>query len=96
MCATLNLIGLGLDVVGASILLTRPAVKYLRPIFSPKVRYEIEEEAIDVAWPNWAPNNRGEQLADYRARGFITTYKTSFWGFVLLLIGFLLQLIGSL
>jgi uncharacterized protein involved in cysteine biosynthesis len=91
----LTIIGLFLNVVGALLLLSKPAIKWFRSHFNRRVKEEIEDEAINAAWPRWAPDKREEQLADSVARGFISTYKTSFFAFTFLLIGFILQLVAQ-
>ncbi|MDH5694999.1 MAG: hypothetical protein OEZ00_00070 [Dehalococcoidia bacterium] len=91
----LTTIGLFLNVIGALLLLGKPAIKWFRSHFSSRIKEEIEGEAIKAAWPCYAPEKREEQLTDSVARGFISTYKTSFFAFVLLLIGFLLQFIAK-
>lgn len=73
-------------------------MKYLRAYFlrNTEVRKQIEDEAIGVTYNRLASGKRETDLADSIARGFITTYKASFFGLVFIVLGFTLQLAGQL
>jgi len=52
--------------------------RYLLSCFSKKVRFEIEEEAIDTCYNRLSSEDRKEMLSDTYVQGFISTYKTAF------------------
>lgn len=88
------ILGLFLDILGAIILVGFSVKKYLHSLFSKEVKKEIEDEAIAVT-TNRMAGEREKMLRDPYTRGFISAYKNSFWGFLLLTIGFILQAIGT-
>lgn len=92
----LTALGLLLDIIGAAIIIWRSATRYFISCFSKKVRSEIEEEAIGTSFNRLGSNDRKKMLADPYVQGFISTYRSSFWGFILIIAGFILQLIGNM
>jgi hypothetical protein len=88
--------GLLLSIAGSGILVRRTAKKHLASLFSAKSKEEIESEAIAVSYARLGSADRNHMLADAAVRGYIATYRSSFWGFVFLILGFFLQLIGTL
>ncbi|MBN2395503.1 MAG: hypothetical protein JXC36_03450 [Candidatus Atribacteria bacterium] len=88
--------GLLSSILGSGVLVWRAAKKYFKSKFSKKAKQEIEDEAISVSYNRLASENRNDMLADSIVRGYIATYKSSLLGFLLLIIGFILQLIGTL
>jgi hypothetical protein len=89
-------IGLLFSIVGSGILVWRTAKKYFSSLFSVNARKEIENEAIAVSYSRLGSENREHMLADGIVKGYITTYRSSLWGFLFLILGFILQLIGTL
>lgn len=92
----LTSVGLALDILGASIIIWRSAKKYLISLFSVKAKEDIENEAIAVAFNRLSSDEKQENLSDPYVQGFISTYKSSFFGFVLLILGFIFQLLGAM
>ncbi|RPJ49365.1 MAG: hypothetical protein EHM23_36785 [Acidobacteria bacterium] len=74
----LTAFGLVLDILGATIIIWRSMSRYLLSCFSKKVRFEIEEEAIDTCYNRLSSEDRKEMLSDTYVQGFISTYKTAF------------------
>ncbi len=89
-------IGLLLDIVGAGIIMYPSSRRYFLSKSSKRHRELLEEEAINYAYARIAPAKREEQLKDTFAQGFLSTYRHTFWGFVLIILGFLFQLCGAL
>jgi len=89
-------IGLVLDILGASIIIWRSAKRYFISMFSAKAKADIEDEAIAVAYNRLGSEEKQENLSDPYVQGFIPTYKSSFWGIILLILGFFLQLLGAM
>ena len=89
-------IGLLFSIIGSGILVWRTAKKYFASLFSREAKTEIEDEAIAVSYNRWASEDRETILADGIVKGYITTYRSSLWGFLFLILGFILQLIGTL
>ena len=79
--------------IGTIIIIGRPTWQYFRGYIwkDSEIKTQIEDEGTAVAFNRLAPGSREEQLADSIARGFITTYRSTFWGFVILFLAFLLQ-----
>lgn len=92
----LTSVGLVSNIIGSSILVWRAAKRYFASFLSGGAKTQIEDEAIAVSFNRLAPQDRAEQLVDPIAQGFIATYKSSFWGFILLFLGFICQLVGTL
>ena len=92
----LTSVGLVLSIIGSGILVWRAAKRYFASFLSAEAKRQIEDEAIFVSFNRLSPQDRTEQLADPIAQGFIATYKSSFWGFILLILGFIFQLVGAL
>jgi hypothetical protein len=88
-------IGLLVSIIGSGILVWRAAKRFFISLVSTGAKTEIENEAVAVSFNRLAPKERAEQLADPIAQGFIATYKTSFAGFILLILGFFFQLLGT-
>lgn len=91
----LTSIGLILSISGSIILVWRAAKRYFASFFSTEAKKQIEDEAIAVSF-NRLGSGRETMLLDPYVQGFIATYKSSFWGFVLLILGFVFQLLGTL
>jgi len=92
---TIIIIGLGLDIIGACLIISRPAWKYLKSIFNQKAKSELDEEAIGMCY-NRLGGDSNTMLKDKYVLGYLSDYKTAFWGFALLVLGFILQIIGNL
>jgi len=88
-------IGLILSIIGSAIIVWRAAKRYFASFFSKEAKKQIEDEAIAVSF-NRLGSGRETMLLDPYVQGFIATYKSSFWGFVLLILGFVFQLLGTL
>ena len=82
-----------LSFIGTIVIIGKPTWKYYRGYVwgNPEIRKQIEDEAIGSTFNRLAPTGRGNMLADSIARGFITTYKSTFWGFLFILLAFVLQ-----
>jgi len=87
--------GLSLNILGSIIIIYSLAIKYFKSLFSKKTKREIEDEAIALT-TNRLAGKREEMLKDNFVLNFISNYKTAFWGFVFLIIGFISQIIGYL
>jgi hypothetical protein len=90
----LLVIGLLLNILGSLILIWRSAIIFLKSIFSSDYRKNMEDEAIDTQSARYAANTRTQQLEDPYVREFIATYKKSFYGLLLLIIGFIMQILS--
>jgi hypothetical protein len=88
-------VGLSLDVIGVVVIMWSSASRYLRSWFRPDVKKEMEDEAIGVAFNRLAPDKRDDMLQNPYVRGFIATHRSSFLGFLLLVLGFVGQLVGA-
>ena len=91
----LTSVGLILSIIGSAILVWRAAKRYFAAFLSTEAKKQIEDEAIAVTF-NRLGGPRETMLLDPYVQGFIVTYKSSFWGFVLLILGFVFQLLGTL
>lgn len=89
----LSLAAIVVSFVGTLVIIGRPSLRYFRGYIwhNQEIKTQIEEEATAVAFNRLAPDSREEQLADSIARGFITTNRSTFWGFLILLFAFMLQ-----
>ncbi|OGQ82883.1 MAG: hypothetical protein A3F90_20165 [Deltaproteobacteria bacterium RIFCSPLOWO2_12_FULL_60_19] len=92
----LTSVGLVLSIIGSIILVWRATKTYFASWFSVEAKRRIEDEAISVSFNRLGMGNREAMVADSIAQGFIATYKSSFWGFILLILGFLFQFWGTL
>ena len=87
--------GLGLNILGSIIIIYGSATKYFKSLLNKKAKKEIEDEAIALT-TNRLAGKREDMLKDNFTLNFISNYKTAFWGFVFLILGFILQIIGYL
>lgn len=92
----LILIAICFQLIGTFCLISKPAIKYFRGYILKNeiIKKEIEDEAIGTTFSRWASGDRQENLSDSLARGFITTYKSTFFGFLFIAIGFVMQVIA--
>lgn len=88
--------GLLISIIGSGILVWRTVKMHFASLFSNEVKKEIEDEAISVSYSRFGSVDRDRMLADGIVKGYIATYRSSLWGFLFLIIGFILQLIGTL
>lgn len=88
-------IGLFLNILGSCIIVWKSAKKYIKSKFNKKVKRELEDEAIAISFGRYA-GDRNENLNDVYVLNFLGDYKNAFIGFVLLILGFIMQLIGTL
>ena len=90
-------VGLLLQLLGTMFLIFRPALKYFRGYIlrNQAVKKDIEDEAIATTFNRLANKDRSINLSDSLARGFITTYKGTFWGFIFIVAGSLIQTLAG-
>jgi hypothetical protein len=91
----LSLTAIALSFIGTLVIIGQPTVKYFRGYIwnNPEIKQEIEDEARGIAFAR-PSSGREKDLADSIARGFITTYKSTFWGFLFILVAFALQTVA--
>jgi len=66
---------------------------YLRSWFSKKAKGKIIEEAVSAHYGRvGGPGMENDPFVT----GYISTFKSSFWGFLMIVVGFVLQFIGNL
>jgi len=92
----LSLTAIALSFIGTLVIIGKPTLKYFRGYVwnNPEIKRQIEDEATAHAFNRLAPSNRETRLADSIARGFIATYKSTFWGFLYILVAFALQTVA--
>ena len=85
----LNLIGLSLSTIGAIILIWTPANIYLRSLFNEEYKKQIEQDALNKTVAVLGGKDTKKSVFYKRN---VNYYRDNFFGFLFLIIGFILQL----
>lgn len=89
----LVLAGLLLNTVGAIVIIRRSAFMYVRSLCSKEAKGKIIEEAISAHYGRMGgPGIENDPFV----RGYVASFQSSFWGFLMIVLGFVLQFIGNL
>ena len=85
----INIVGLILSTMGALILIWTPANIYLRSLFNEEYKKQIEQDALNKTVGVWGGKYIKKSIFYKRN---INYYRDNFFGFLFLIIGFILQL----
>ena len=89
----LVLIGLALNTVGAVVVIRRSAFRFIASWRSKEVKGKILEEAMSA---HYGRMGGPEMVYDPFVRGYVASFRSSFWGFMMIMLGFILQFLGNL
>jgi len=84
--------GLILNTVGAVVIIRRSAFMYVKSWFSKEAKGKIMEEAIST---HYARVGGAGMENDPFVRGYVATFRSSFWGFLMIVAGFVARLVGK-
>ena len=89
----LVLIGLALNTIGAVVVISRSAFRFIGSWFFKEVKSKITEEAISAYYGRMGGP---DMVYDPFVKGYVASFRSSFWGFVMIVFGFILQFAGNL
>jgi len=92
----LILTGLIFGVLGSVVIIYPAAKEFFHSLFSPAARKKIEDEAIATTFNRLGSSDRERTLSDPYVQRFMANYRRSLVGFIFLILGFPLQLIGTI